>query len=124
MDDNLLQDYMKKWALFTQSIPAVNFIFRYLNKNWIPRAIDECKPYVFHIDVVRPCTRPLARLSAHPTARPPVHTARSPTRLPAPTYARLRSPARVCAGHSCRWCSGAIASSTRSAGRSSAQCSR
>ena len=63
MDDNLLQDYMKKWALFTQSIPAVNFIFRYLNKNWIPRAIDECKPYVFHIDVVR---------HAHPPTLPPV----------------------------------------------------
>ena len=52
VDDSLLQDYMTKWALFTQSIPQVDFIFRYLNKNWIPRAIDEGKSHVFHIEAV------------------------------------------------------------------------
>jgi cullin 1 len=53
MDDTLVQDYMRKWEVFKRSIPVINFIFRYLNRNWIPRAMDECKPYVFPVDVVR-----------------------------------------------------------------------
>jgi len=66
MDENLLVYYMKHWALFTQSIPTVNFIFRYLNKNWIVRAIDECKPYVFPMDVVSLPTTPACRIAFQP----------------------------------------------------------
>jgi len=70
MEENLLVYYMKHWALFTQSIPTVNFIFRYLNRNWIVRAIDECKPYVFPMDVVRLPTCMPNRLPAKLTIEP------------------------------------------------------
>ena len=67
MDENLIVYYLKHWDAYTKSVPVVNGMFRYLNRNWIPRQIDECKPNIYTVDIVRfpPPRPPLRRMGTH-----------------------------------------------------------
>ena len=41
MDENLLQYYTKQWEMYTTASTFVNQAFRYINRHWVRREIDE-----------------------------------------------------------------------------------
>ena len=48
-DDELLQYYIKQWENFTTAAGFVNHLFKYLNRHWVKREIDEGKKNVYDI---------------------------------------------------------------------------
>ena len=48
-DEALLQFYIKEWSRYTNSAKYVHHIFRYLNRNWVKREIDEGKKSIYDV---------------------------------------------------------------------------
>ncbi|CAG8517302.1 9020_t:CDS:10 [Paraglomus occultum] len=49
MDENLLQYYTKQWEKYTTASTYVNHVFRYLNRHWVRREIDEGRNTVYDV---------------------------------------------------------------------------
>ena len=52
MDESLLVFYSKEWTRFTTASTFVNHIFRYLNRHWVKREIDEGHKHVYDVYTV------------------------------------------------------------------------
>jgi cullin 1 len=52
MDEELLQFYVKQWKKYTTGASYVNHIFRYLNRHWVKREIDEGHRNVYDVYTV------------------------------------------------------------------------
>lgn len=48
-DEALLQFYIKQWSRYTNSAKYIHHIFRYLNRHWVKREIDEGKKNVYDV---------------------------------------------------------------------------
>jgi cullin 1 len=55
MDEELLQFYVKEWKRYTTGSSYVNHIFRYLNRHWVKREIDEGHRNIYDVYTVS-CT--------------------------------------------------------------------
>ncbi|KAL1915654.1 uncharacterized protein VTP21DRAFT_6413 [Calcarisporiella thermophila] len=49
MDESLLQFYAKQWIRYTTASGFVHHVFRYLNRHWIKRGIEEGHKHVFEV---------------------------------------------------------------------------
>jgi cullin 1 len=52
MDEALLTYYSKQWTRYTTASTFINHIFRYLNRHWVKREIDEGHRAVYDIYTV------------------------------------------------------------------------
>lgn len=52
MDETLLQFYTKHWTRYTTAAAYINHIFRYLNRHWVKREIDEGHKNVYDVYTV------------------------------------------------------------------------
>jgi len=48
-DEALLQYYIREWGRYTNSAKYIHHIFRYLNRHWVKREIDEGKKSVYDV---------------------------------------------------------------------------
>ncbi|KAG9292004.1 hypothetical protein G9A89_017903 [Geosiphon pyriformis] len=49
MDENLLRYYTKQWEKYTTASSYVHHVFRYLNRHWVKREIDEGRKTVYDV---------------------------------------------------------------------------
>ncbi|KAF0477803.1 Cullin-domain-containing protein [Gigaspora margarita] len=49
MDENLLRYYTKHWEKYTTASSYVHHVFRYLNRHWVKREIDEGRKTVYDV---------------------------------------------------------------------------
>lgn len=49
VDEALLAYYIKEWKRFTNAATYNNHLFRYLNRHWVKREIDEGKKNIYDI---------------------------------------------------------------------------
>ena len=52
MDESLLVFYSKQWTRYTTGATYINHIFRYLNRHWVKREIDEGHKNIYDIYTV------------------------------------------------------------------------
>ncbi|KAJ2904380.1 Cullin-domain-containing protein [Zalerion maritima] len=48
-DEALLQFYIKEWSRYTNSAKYIHHIFRYLNRHWVKREMDEGKKSIYDV---------------------------------------------------------------------------
>ena len=48
-DETLLQFYIKEWERYTNSAKYVNHMFRYLNRHWVKREMEEGKKNIYDV---------------------------------------------------------------------------
>jgi cullin 1 len=49
MDESLLIYYTKQWDRYTMASTLVHHIFRYLNRHWVKREIDEGRKHIYDV---------------------------------------------------------------------------
>jgi len=53
MDESLLAFYTKQWTKYTMASTLIHHIFRYLNRHWVKREIDEGHRNIYDVYTVR-----------------------------------------------------------------------
>jgi cullin 1 len=52
-DEALLAFYIKEWDRYTTAAKYINHLFRYLNRHWVKREMDEGKKNIYDVYTVR-----------------------------------------------------------------------
>jgi cullin 1 len=52
-DEALLGFYIKEWDRYTTAAKYINHLFRYLNRHWVKREMDEGKKNIYDVYTVR-----------------------------------------------------------------------
>ena len=53
VDEALLAFYIKEWDRYTMAAKYINHLFRYLNRYWVVRAVDDGRKNIYDIYTVR-----------------------------------------------------------------------
>jgi cullin 1 len=51
-DEALLAFYIKEWDRYTTAAKYINHLFRYLNRHWVKREMDEGKKNIYDVYTV------------------------------------------------------------------------
>lgn len=64
-DEALLAFYIKEWDRYTTAAKYINHLFRYLNRHWVKREMDEGKKNIYDVYTVRTPLLPLPPRKDH-----------------------------------------------------------